>query len=106
MAGLLLGQRQIDVGRSVGHRSPGLRAVEDDPNAKFRWIDVFNCLVESQKIPIFSIRGEPVQPIVGTDRISRADADVRSYFVGSFGSLMSFYFFRDTLKREGVFPRA
>ena len=37
-------------------------------------IDVFNCLVESQKIPIFSVAGEPYNPLLARIGI-QADAD-------------------------------
>src|SRR5690606_40231356 len=36
-------------------------------------IDVFNCLVESQKIPIFSVSGEPFNPFLARIDI-QADA--------------------------------
>ena len=32
---------------------------QEDPEISVPMIDVFNCLVESQKIPIFSVAGEP-----------------------------------------------
>ena len=38
-------------------------------------IDVFNCLVESQKIPIFSVSGEPFNQLLARIGI-QADADV------------------------------
>ncbi|MGI9491933.1 MAG: V-type ATP synthase subunit B, partial [Geminicoccaceae bacterium] len=38
-------------------------------------IDVFNCLVESQKIPIFSVSGEPFNPFLARIGI-QADADI------------------------------
>lgn len=38
-------------------------------------IDVFNCLVESQKIPIFSVSGEPFNAFLARIGI-QADADV------------------------------
>ncbi len=38
-------------------------------------IDVFNCLVESQKIPIFSVSGEPYNQLLARIGI-QADADV------------------------------
>lgn len=54
----LSGDRRVDIGGpSV---NPVTRIV---PNKMIRtnvpMIDVFNCLVESQKIPIFSVAGEP-----------------------------------------------
>ena len=38
-------------------------------------IDLFNCLVESQKIPIFSVAGEPYNPLLARIGI-QADADI------------------------------
>ncbi|MEM8935316.1 MAG: V-type ATP synthase subunit B, partial [Pseudomonadota bacterium] len=38
-------------------------------------IDLFNCLVESQKIPIFSVSGEPYNPFLARIGI-QADADI------------------------------
>ena len=60
----LSGDRQVDVGGpSV---NPVTRVV---PTKMIRtnvpMIDVFNCLVESQKIPIFSVAGEPHKPFIG-----------------------------------------
>lgn len=44
-------------------------------NTKIPMIDMFNCLVKSQKIPIFSIAGEPYNPLLM--RIAnQTDADV------------------------------
>ena len=38
-------------------------------------IDVFNCLVESQKIPIFSVAGEPYNQLLARIAI-QADAEI------------------------------
>lgn len=66
-------------------------------------IDVFNCLVESQKIPIFSVAGEPYNALLA--RIGfQADADVVVF--GGMGLLYDdFHFFRSTFEQRGVFHR-
>lgn len=66
-------------------------------------IDVFNCLVESQKIPIFSIAGEPYNQLLARIGI-QADADVVVF--GGLGLIFDdFHFFRTTFEDEGVFQR-
>ncbi len=66
-------------------------------------IDIFNCLVESQKIPIFSIAGEPYNALLA--RIgTQADADVVVF--GGVGLIFDdFHFFRSTFEKAGVFGR-
>jgi V/A-type H+-transporting ATPase subunit B len=66
-------------------------------------IDVFNCLVESQKIPIFSVSGEPFNPFLARIGI-QADADVVVF--GGLGLIFDDYFsFRRTFEDAGVFSR-
>ena len=66
-------------------------------------IDVFNCLVESQKIPIFSIAGEPFNQLLARVGI-QANADVIVF--GGLGLIFDdFHFFRTRFADEGVFPR-
>ncbi len=66
-------------------------------------IDVFNCLVESQKIPIFSAAGEPFNPLLARIGI-QADADVVVF--GGMGLIFDdFHFFRTTFEDAGVFSR-
>ena len=98
----LLGQRRIDVGGpSV---NPVMRVVPSKMiETKVPMIDVFNCLVESQKIPIFSIAGEPYNRLLARIAI-QADADV-VVFCGMGLIFDEFHFFRDTFENEGVFPR-
>lgn len=98
----LLGQRRVDVGGpSV---NPIMRVVPSKMiETKVPMIDVFNCLVESQKIPIFSIAGEPYNKLLARIAI-QADADV-VVFCGLGLIFDEFYFFRDTFENEGVFPR-
>lgn len=66
-------------------------------------IDVFNCLVESQKIPIFSVSGEPFNPFLARIGI-QADADVVVF--GGLGLIFDdYYFFRKAFEDAGVFAR-
>ena len=66
-------------------------------------IDLFNCLVESQKIPIFSIAGEPYNELLA--RIGfQADADIVVF--GGMGLIFdNFYYFKSEFEEHGVFPR-
>lgn len=66
-------------------------------------IDLFNCLVESQKIPIFSIPGEPYNSLLARIGI-QADADVVVF--GGLGLIFDdFHYFRQTFEAAGVFHR-
>ena len=66
-------------------------------------IDVFNCLVESQKIPIFSVAGEPFNPFLARIGI-QADADIVVF--GGMGLIFDdYYFFRKAFEDAGVFAR-
>lgn len=66
-------------------------------------IDVFNCLVESQKIPIFSVAGEPYNALLA--RIGfQADADIVVF--GGLGLIFDdYHFFRTQFEEHGVFHR-
>jgi V/A-type H+-transporting ATPase subunit B len=66
-------------------------------------IDLFNCLVESQKIPIFSVAGEPFNALLA--RIGfQAKADVVVF--GGMGLIYDdFHFFRTAFQEHGVFHR-
>ncbi len=66
-------------------------------------IDLFNCLVESQKIPIFSVAGEPFNALLA--RIGfQADAEVVVF--GGLGLIFDdYYFFRTAFEEHGVFHR-
>ncbi len=66
-------------------------------------IDLFNCLVESQKIPIFSLAGEPYNELLA--RIGfQADADVVVF--GGLGLIFDdFHFFRTAFEEHGVYHR-
>lgn len=66
-------------------------------------IDLFNCLVESQKIPIFSVAGEPYNQLLARIGI-QADADIIVF--GGLGLIFDdYYFFRTTFENEGVLAR-
>jgi len=66
-------------------------------------IDLFNALVESQKIPIFSVPGEPYNALLARIGI-QADADVVVF--GGLGLIFDdFHFFRSTFEARGVFHR-
>lgn len=66
-------------------------------------IDLFNCLVESQKIPIFSVAGEPHNELLA--RIGfQADADILVF--GGLGLIFDdYHFFRTAFEEYGVFAR-
>ncbi|MGD8606345.1 MAG: V-type ATP synthase subunit B [Myxococcales bacterium] len=66
-------------------------------------IDVFNSLVESQKIPIFSVAGEPYNALLA--RIGfQADADI-VIFAGLGLIFDDFHFFKTAFEENGVFHR-
>ena len=66
-------------------------------------IDLFNCLVESQKIPIFSVAGEPFNALLA--RIGfQADADIVVF--GGMGLIFDdYHFFRTQFEEHGIFHR-
>ena len=66
-------------------------------------IDLFNCLVESQKIPIFSVAGEPYNELLA--RVGfQADADIVVF--GGLGLIFDdYHFFRSSFEDHGVFHR-
>jgi V/A-type H+-transporting ATPase subunit B len=66
-------------------------------------IDVFNTLVESQKLPIFSIAGEPYNELLS--RIA-LQAEVDVIILGGMGLKYDDYLeFRDTLEESGALSR-
>jgi len=66
-------------------------------------IDVFNSLVESQKLPIFARAGEPYNPLLA--RIA-LQAEVDIIIIGGMGLKYDDYlFFRDTLDESGALSR-
>ncbi|MGD9015567.1 MAG: V-type ATP synthase subunit B [Candidatus Omnitrophota bacterium] len=67
-------------------------------------IDVFNSLVESQKLPIFSVSGEPYNELLA--RIA-LQAEVDMLILGGIGLKYDQYmFFRDTLEEGGALNRS
>ncbi|MFA5156515.1 MAG: V-type ATP synthase subunit B [Candidatus Omnitrophota bacterium] len=67
-------------------------------------IDVFNSLVESQKLPIFSIAGEPYNELLA--RIA-VQAEIDIIILGGMGlKYDDFLFFRDTLEEHGSLSRS
>ena len=67
-------------------------------------IDVFNTLVESQKIPIFSVAGEPYNQLLA--RIA-LQAEVDIIIIGGMGLKYDDYlYFRNTLDEEGSLSRS
>jgi V/A-type H+-transporting ATPase subunit B len=66
-------------------------------------IDIFNSLVESQKLPIFSISGEPYNALLA--RIAM-QAEVDIIILGGIGLKYDDYlFFKDTLEEGGALSR-
>ncbi len=66
-------------------------------------IDVFNTLVESQKLPIFSVSGEPYNPLLA--RIAM-QAEVDLIILGGIGLKHDDYlYFKDTLEEGGALSR-
>ncbi len=67
-------------------------------------IDVFNSLVESQKLPIFSVSGEPYDEVLA--RIA-LQAEVDMIILGGIGlKFDQFMYFRDTLEAGGALERS
>lgn len=67
-------------------------------------IDVFNTLVESQKLPIFSVAGEPYNPLLA--RIA-LQAEVDVIILGGMGLKHDDYlYFRDILEEKGALARS
>ena len=84
--------------------NPSKRTV---PNKMIRtgipMIDVFNTLVESQKLPIFSVSGEPYNQLLS--RIAM-QAQVDIIVLGGMGLKYDDYlYFRDTLEKSGAMGR-
>lgn len=66
-------------------------------------IDVFNCLVESQKIPIFSVAGEPYNALLARIAVE-ADADIVIF--GGMGLIFDdVHLFRRAFEDAGVIAR-
>jgi len=101
--GPALSENMIDIGTpSV---NPVKRIV---PNKMVRtgipMIDLFNSLVESQKLPIFSIAGEPYNELLARIAIQ---AEVDIIILGGMGLKHDDYlFFRDILDEQGALSRS
>ncbi len=101
--GPLLSENLIDIGGPPVN--PVKRII---PNKMIRtglpMIDVFNSLVESQKLPIFSIAGEPYNELLARIAIQ---AEVDIIILGGMGLKYDDYLsFRDTLQSHGSLSRA
>ncbi len=84
--------------------NPMMRVVPDKMiQTEVPMIDLFNCLVESQKIPIFSVAGEPYNDLLA--RIGfQADADILVF--GGLGLIFDdYHFFKTAFETHGVFHR-
>ena len=101
--GPALSENLIDIG------GPSVNPVKRIiPNKMIRtgipMIDVFNSFVESQKLPIFSIAGEPYNELLARIAIQ---AEVDIIVLGGMGLKYDDYlFFRDILEEEGALSRS
>ncbi len=98
-----LGENMIEIGGPAVN--PAMRII---PRNMIRtgipMIDLFNSLVESQKLPIFSVSGEPYNPLLA--RIAM-QAEVDLIILGGMGLKYDDYlFFKETLERGGALSRA
>lgn len=101
--GPALEENMVDIGGPPVN--PAKRII---PNKMIRtgipMIDIFNSLVESQKLPIFSVPGEPYNEVLA--RIAM-QAEVDLIILGGMGLKYDDYlFFRDTLEKHGSLPRS
>lgn len=101
--GPLLSENMIEIGGPPVN--PVKRIIPDKMiRTGIPMIDVFNSLVVSQKLPIFSIPGEPYNELLARIAI-QAEVDV--IILGGMGLKYDDYlFFRDTLEEEGSLSRA
>ncbi len=102
------GGPRLDTDPKVDIGGPTVNPVKRDlPGKMIRtrvpMIDLFNALVESQKIPIFSVPGEPYNQLLA--RIGfQAEADVVVF--GGLGLIYDdYYYFRQAFIDNGVFHR-
>jgi len=101
--GPVLSEELIDIGGAPVN--PVKRII---PNKMIRtgipMIDVFNSLVESQKLPIFSIAGEPYNELLSRIAI-QAEIDIN--ILGGMGLKYDDYlFFKETLNKHGALSRS
>ncbi len=101
--GPALSENMIDIGGPPVN--PVKRII---PNKMIRtgipMIDVFNSLVESQKLPIFSIAGEPYNEVLARIAI-QAEIDI-IILCGMGLKYDDYLFFRDTLEEHGALSRS
>jgi V/A-type H+-transporting ATPase subunit B len=101
--GPALSENLIDIG------GPSVNPVKRIiPNKMIRtgipMIDVFNSFVESQKLPIFSIAGEPYNEVLARIAIQ---AEIDIIVLGGMGLKYDDYlFFRDILEEQGALSRS
>lgn len=101
--GPVLAENQIDIGGPPVN--PVRRII---PNKMVRtgipMIDLFNSLVESQKLPIFSIAGEPYNEVLARIAIQ---AEIDIIILGGMGLKHDDYlYFRDILEEHGALSRS
>lgn len=101
--GPVLSENPVDIG------APSVNPVKRIiPNKMIRtgipMIDLFNSLVESQKLPVFSIAGEPYNELIARIAIQ---AQVDIIILGGMGLKYDDYlFFRQALEDEGALSRS
>jgi len=101
--GPALTENMIDIGGPVVN--PAKRTVPKNMiRTGIPMIDVFNSLVESQKLPIFSVAGEPYNELLA--RIA-LQAEVDLVILGGMALKFDNYlYFRDTFEAQGILPRS
>ena len=98
----LIGDPKVNIGGPTVN--PLMRDVPNQMiETRVPMIDLFNCLVESQKIPIFSVAGEPYNKLLARIAI-QADAEI-IVFAGLGLIFDDFHFFRTVFEDEGNFAR-
>ncbi|MGR3973970.1 MAG: V-type ATP synthase subunit B [Candidatus Rhabdochlamydia sp.] len=107
-AGMPIDQGPLIIGEAVTINAPSFNPVKrviphELVRTNIPMIDVFNCLVKSQKIPIFSIAGEPYNPLLM--RIAnQTDADI--IIIGGMGLRFDDYHaFIENAERSGSLER-
>ena len=97
--GPVLKENMIDIGGPSVNPSKRIMA-KNMIRTGIPMIDVFNSLVESQKLPIFSVSGEPYNQLLA--RIAM-QAEVDIIILGGMGLKYDDYlYFRDTLEKSGA----
>ena len=101
--GPVLSEDMVDIGGAPVN--PVKRIVPDKMiRTGIPMIDVFNSLVESQKLPIFSIAGEPYNELLSRIAIQ---AEIDIIILGGMGLKYDDYlFFKETLNKYGALSRS